>query len=150
MGGCAKAVIVVLVLGVIGTIGFLTMCGTAVKQVVDEHAAQEAAFQAQEAIPVTARQLNADYQANEVSANDKYKGKKLAVTGTVTDISVDIGGDPVLILDTGEMLESVHASFPKEAQNSLASVSKGTSVTVTCRGGMMVMKSPTLDDCVLN
>src|SRR4051812_16911126 len=41
------------------------------------------------AIPVLARDLYAAYQANEVAADDKYKGKKLAVVGAMTAIEKD-------------------------------------------------------------
>jgi hypothetical protein len=50
-------------------------------------AAEEKELKANSVV-VTNSQLFSDYQSNEVSADNKYKGKKLLVTGTVASIEV--------------------------------------------------------------
>lgn len=96
---------------------------------------------------VTARKLFADYQANEVSADNAYKGKALAVTGTVDSINKDITDDVYVSLSTSNEFMSVHArGLPKDVAAGLA---KGQQITVVCKGAGMIMSSPMLDDCAM-
>jgi hypothetical protein len=147
MGGCAKVAIVFGVLGILFVIIFFAMCGTAVKQAADQHVSQQADFAAQTALEVTAIQLYNDYHANEVAADSKYKDKKLAVTGTVNEIRVDIGGDPVVELNSGKPFQTVDAYFPKSAADNLTNLKKGDTATFTCRGGGMIIGDPQLRNC---
>jgi hypothetical protein len=41
-------------------------------------------------IEVSARKLFADYQANEIAADETYNGKVLKVSGTIRDIGNDL------------------------------------------------------------
>jgi len=49
-------------------------------------------------MPVLAGDLFADYRNNEISADSKYKGKVLAVSGKLDQVGKDITGDPYLTL----------------------------------------------------
>ena len=48
---------------------------------------------------ITARELNQSYTHNEVAADDKFKGKTIAVTGEIRKISKDIFDNTYLVLN---------------------------------------------------
>jgi hypothetical protein len=96
-------------------------------------------------IPLSADQLKREYDANEVAADMRYKGKTLIVTGTIRSIDKDFLDHPVLNLDTDDQFTSVQAIYPKEAANTLAEFHKGQTVSLKCRGHGRVLLSPMLD-----
>jgi hypothetical protein len=100
---------------------------------------------------VSAKQLYADYHANEVAADEKYKGKNLLVSGTIVSIDKDAFDNMQLRLSVGDQfgLEYVMATLDDSQKGKAMALAKGKSVTVVGRGGTMIMGSPTLDDCVL-
>jgi hypothetical protein len=101
-------------------------------------------------LAVTAPQLYRDYHRNEVSADTKYKGKTLAVTGRVTGISKDFAGGVYLTLDNGESeFLGIHAELQPSEVDKASTLSKGRTVTVVCEGGEMVIGTPILKDCVI-
>jgi hypothetical protein len=101
-------------------------------------------------ITVAATTLFEDYQANEVSADSKYKGKTLAVTGTLDAIRKDMMDNTVLDLRTSNQFMPVRAELAKSQEESAGSLAKGNQVTVTCKAKGMIMGSPMLDECVLS
>ncbi len=111
------------------------------------HAAEQAALPVPP-IEIDARNLWAAYNANEVAADNAYKGRVLAVTGEVSSIDKDMFDDVVLKLDTGKMFNDVHATLEKSEAGAAAALRKGTRVMVICKGKGMVMRSPMLEDCV--
>jgi hypothetical protein len=99
---------------------------------------------AEPAISVGARELFAPYNANEVAADQQFKGKRLRVIGTIESIDSDFGDEPVVLLSAGDF-QSVHVQgLPKDVAGTLA---KGQEITVACSGGGEVIGSPILDDC---
>lgn len=86
---------------------------------------------------VSARQLFADYDANEVAADDKYKDKVLVVSGTISDIGKDIVDTMYVTLETDGFM-NVQCMFADEHKSQLASASKGQSVNIKgkCEGKM--------------
>lgn len=95
------------------------------------------------AYELTAYELFNYYEANEVAADDKFKGKKIAVSGTIKDIGNDIMGDSYITLESGAYLGSVQCYLDKSV---VARLSKGQQIAVigTCKGLMM---SVILEDC---
>jgi len=91
---------------------------------------------------ITATQLIAEYEANEVSADNTFKGKTFYVAGTVLDIKKDILGKIYVILDGGNIIRRVQCYF--EDAETAGKMSKGMEVTFKgkCSGLMMnvVMK----------
>ncbi len=100
------------------------------------------------ALSVSARDLWAAYDANEVAADNSYKGRRLAVTGMVASIDKDVFGDIVVKLSTGKMFNDVHATMQKSEAGAAAGLSKSARVTVVCEGNGMIIGSPILADCV--
>jgi hypothetical protein len=95
---------------------------------------------------VTAIDLYDDYQANEVAADNKYRNKRLLVTGVVDEITKDFLDTPIVTLMTGSEFFYVSASFPKD-DIKVAELSKGWQVTLECRGQGMILGTPFLDRC---
>lgn len=88
-------------------------------------------------IRVMASQIVAEYAANEVAADARYKGKIICVSGTIGRIGKDILDRPYVILDGGEgEFRSVQASFEDKDLAQLAQLSKGQQVSIegTCDG----------------
>lgn len=89
---------------------------------------------------VSAEALIAAYSANEVSADAKYKGHRLIVTGAVATVSSGMFGPTVVI---GQGFNGVMASgLSKEFAGGL---NKGELVELTCKATGSTLGSPTLD-----
>lgn len=90
-------------------------------------------------INVSPRDLYADYEANEVAADLKYKDKVLVVRGVVDNIGKDITDDIYVTLKTGEMFGSIQCFFADSHVNEAASLAKGQTITIKgkCSGKMM-------------
>ncbi|HEX8919916.1 MAG TPA: hypothetical protein VF766_00470 [Pyrinomonadaceae bacterium] len=101
-------------------------------------------------IPVTATALYQDYEANEVAADEKYKGKTLAVSGTVDSIGKDITDTMYVTLNSGKQysITNVQCMFDDEHKNALSRLSKGQKITIKgrCDGKL---GNVFLKDCVL-
>ena len=90
-------------------------------------------------ITISAIRLYEDYKANEVAADEKYKGKILQVTGVVGNIGKDIVGIMYISLKTNDLIGSVQCMFAGEHKERISQISKGTKVTIKgkCSGLMM-------------
>ena len=84
---------------------------------------------------VMAADLFADYAANEVAADQKYRNTVVCVTGTVDVIGKDMLDRPYLLMRGTERQSvfGVQGLFPNEAESGLAAISKGQRITMTCR-----------------
>ena len=96
---------------------------------------------------VTSLNLAKDYHANEVAADDKYKGKRLFVAGRVQSIDKDAFDSMNILMATENPLMSIVATMNDDAKSSVVLLSKGQIVTLDCHGGGMVIGSPVLRDC---
>lgn len=106
------------------------------------------------AISISAEDLWSAYSANKVNADNLYKDKLLAVTGTIIDIGQDMFTKaPCVSLDTGGTLSlyPIQCFFPKMGgQNDLiAALSDGDSITIygTCNGTPVMQVQ--LSECFL-
>lgn len=88
---------------------------------------------AEQAIAVTATKLYADYKANEISADNTYKGKLVEVSGTVDNIGKDILDKPYISLKTGEIIGSVQCMLDDDAIAEASALAEGTKVTMQGR-----------------
>lgn len=84
-------------------------------------------------VEVSAKQLYADYDANEVSADDKYKGKVLRVTGVIETIGKDILGAPFVEFTT-HYGPGVQCMFDDSDKPKLATLKKGEKLVVLGTG----------------
>ncbi len=87
------------------------------------------------AIEISAVDLYAAYEANEVGADLKYKGKNLRVTGVITDISTDLLGYPTVSFGMDSYnISKVKATFNKSEASNVANLQKGQTITVNGTG----------------
>lgn len=100
------------------------------------------------AIEMTAAELHREYEENEVAADEKYKGKRLLVSGSVESIDKDFLDHIIVRLKTGQMFQSVMATMDDREKGAAAALKKRQAIAVLCRGGTRIVGSATLDDCV--
>jgi ABC-type glycerol-3-phosphate transport system substrate-binding protein len=103
----------------------------------------------QEAISVTADELEKAYAENEVAANEKYKDKTLKVTGKIYSIESGIGDVPYVVFQSKDQfsLNQVQAKFADSNKSKIATLKKKASLTVVCKSAGEVAGSPMLEDC---
>lgn len=97
-----------------------------------------------------AENLYKDYDANEVAADEKYKGKLIAVTGTIQSINKDAFGNVVVRLNTSNQFMGVVAVIISTDERSAARLEKHKIVWLYCEGSGRVVGSPTLKNCHIN
>ena len=95
---------------------------------------------------VLAPKLYLDYQANEVRADNIYKGKRLAVRGIVAEIRKDFTNSVVIALGT-DAFETVDAHLVEDDSSKAAELHKWEIVNLICDGDGMIMTSPQLGNC---
>lgn len=116
-------------------------------RVAEAEAAADAAAVGQAALTVDAAQLFADYEANEVAADNTYKGKLLSVSGTVAGINKDFTDDIYVEVATANPFASIHARGI--APDVAASLAKGSKITLECDGAGLLLMSPVLENCTV-
>ena len=95
---------------------------------------------------IPAKDLTASYEANEVNADENYKGKTFYVSGKITDIKKDMLDDIYVTLEGDQTFREVQCYFDDKATAS--KLSKGMNVTFKgkCDGLMM---NVLMKDCQL-
>jgi len=96
---------------------------------------------------LTASQLFAAYHENEIAADNQFKGKSLAVTGSLDSINKDIFNNGYLVLHDGNEFEGVHATLTDDSMKSAGRLSPGQEITLICTGQGMIVGSPVLKEC---
>lgn len=81
--------------------------------------------------------LVAAFEANEVNATERLKGKTVLLTGTIEKIGLDVLNNPYIVLGPTSGFRKVQCQFADKA--AVASLNKGQQVTLRgeCRGLMM-------------
>lgn len=100
-------------------------------------------------LEVTAAQLFTAYQANEVAADQQYKGRALLVKGSVGSIDKDAFGNVIVQLATSNPFMPVRATLESGEKAKAAGLSKGQAIAVACEGGGMLIGDPVLSDCTI-
>lgn len=125
------------------------LSGDDVTNTVDQ---SENAEQAQTQTPtaVITTEMIADFDKNQLAAEEKYKGKLLEFTAMVKNISEDFTGNPFLSLvpeDADEMYfgTSIQCVFKDKSQ--LTSLENGQTVTVRGTGDVMTIGIVSVKDC---
>ena len=111
----------------------------------------------------TAEELYRDYQSNEVSADEKYRGKAVTISGIMGSVAKSFNDAPYLLYAVGKLsFGCVHADLfevqIKIGQNGItgcsvnekvANIKRGQEVNMTCIGRGMLMGTPMLEDCII-
>jgi hypothetical protein len=154
MAGLFQLLASLLVSPVVYFVGIVILAGSMAAASDDASVSMSAAEEAarvedvatKTALPVDAAALWAAYDANEVAADQQYKGQALAVSGTVKSFDSSMGDEPVVMLEAGDF-DAVHVRDLPAA--TAAGLAKGQRITVQCTGDGEVMGSPMLGDCNL-
>ncbi len=102
---------------------------------------------AENLVSVTSVELSKDYEENTVAADQKYKGKKFKVTGSITSIDTDFTGAPYLTLTGFNEFSNPQFKFDEDSKGKIASLKKGNKVTLICEGDGDVIKTAMSKDC---
>jgi hypothetical protein len=102
---------------------------------------------AQQTISVSAQKLWMDYHANEVAADNQYKGNRLVVQGQVESINKDFTDGVYVSFWAPNKFEPVNAYIESDYQAQAAGLQIGQIITVDCKGGGMLVGSPVLKGC---
>jgi tRNA_anti-like len=96
-------------------------------------------------IDVTASQLESEYRANEVRADQQFRGWLLRVTGVVDRIT-NIGAHPRVMLRSDDILGGVTCSLDDRPQEA-AELERGEHIVVVGIGDGSLIGSPMLREC---
>lgn len=99
---------------------------------------------------VSAVKLWSDYQANEVAADNVYKGRRLAVSGQVSGIKKDFMDKSFLTLASPNEFMDVHADLEDEYVSEAANLRQGQMILLECDGAGMMIGSPILKNCSIH
>jgi tRNA_anti-like len=100
------------------------------------------------AVKVTAGQLFAAYQANEMAAQQKYGNKTLEVSGIIDGVDLDFSDNPVVKLKTSNPIMAVSVTLTSETQKAAAAYAKGQKISFLCEELSEVISMPQLKECV--
>jgi hypothetical protein len=96
---------------------------------------------------ITAAELWAAYGADVPKADARFKGRTVAVTGTIVDVRRDYKGNLLLRLATGDALETVRATVVTHDDNQRTAPMRGQTVALRCTGRGAAIGAPLLDGC---
>ena len=91
---------------------------------------------------VTAAQLWSAFNDNEVAAEDRYKGRLVAVTGKISKIATSITGAPEVTMNVDQYgMATVTFDFPRDARAQIAKLKKGSVAKISgeCKGFLLGM-----------
>lgn len=117
----------------------------------DPMAAWKAKLKArQPSTTVTIGELVKAYEANEVAADNKYKGRWLLVAGKVDSVKKDILDDAFVTIGSGKQFEVVQGQcyFDDSEKQALADLERGQTIGVVCKGDGLLMNVQ-LRECIL-
>jgi hypothetical protein len=102
---------------------------------------EEAPAAKEEVVDVRIGEILSAYKANEVGADNRYKGKLIRTTGVIDSVKKDIMDNLYVTIGTGASFEipQVQAFFDDSMNNQLGQLQKGTKLTVVCRVDGLMM-----------
>lgn len=98
---------------------------------------------------VSARQLYAAYQENEISADATYKGKRVEISGVVASIESDLSDMPLVMLEGGDVTETDTVNLSGLSKAQAASLTKGQNAVFQCTVQGEVLGVPLLEACTV-
>ncbi|WP_462323220.1 OB-fold protein [Halochromatium sp.] len=82
---------------------------------------------------LSASELFAIYERNEIVAEDSYNGRRIDISGRISALKQAMMGAPIVLLEAGSSNKLVSCHFPKKAQTELAGLKVGDQVSFSCR-----------------
>ncbi len=133
---------------VVGLFALVLLVGVLSPRTSQQAKQQQSQQAAVATMQVNAGELARAYEVNSVAADQRFKGTRFNVTGTVVDIATDILGDPYVTLDGGvNMFMQPQFSFSKSNAAMVSGLRRGDAVTFACRGKGDIAKTPMSGDC---
>jgi hypothetical protein len=84
-----------------------------------------------ETVEITSKDLSAEYDKNEIAADNKFKGKTVKVTGKVEDIGKDFMDEVYITLEGQDIFQGVQVYFKNSGEEeTAATLEKGQDVTI--------------------
>ncbi|MGY2186183.1 OB-fold protein [Pseudomonas sp. SDO5591_S426] len=142
-----------LILGVLAMAGTPSSTSSHNSNSVASQAAVSSPAAAAPAEPIkayTASQVASSYEENTVAADMQFKGKRVQVSGRITDINTDFMGKPYLVLAGTNQFMGPQFKFDKSDMSVMATLKKGATVKVICTGKGDVVKTPMFEDCEMS
>lgn len=101
-------------------------------------------------IKIKASEYASAYENNEIEADNRFKGKSIAVTGLVTGINKGFMDEVYLTFRGVNSFSDVTASYiaSDSVKKELSTYSKGDVVKALCKGDGKAIISSAFDDCV--
>lgn len=101
----------------------------------------------EEVLTIDYNQLYKEYMDNPISADAKYKGKILKLTGKVDTIDREIAGNTYITFKI-DFLKDIRITFKKSEESKVADLKKGQQVTIKgeCTGTLL-STTVALNDC---
>lgn len=87
------------------------------------------------------------YKSNVLSADKKFKGNVVGISGTIVDINTDILGSPYLVIVGDSQQDRIRIEFGKEYMDYVTSLSTGEDVSLACLGHGSLMGMPLMENC---
>lgn len=100
-------------------------------------------------IKATVEELEQAYEDNEAGAQLKYGGRRVAVTGIVETIHLDMTDDVVLQLQGMSAYSPVPMTISYATKDKAGPIKKGQTITAICRNITEELAQPQLEDCDL-
>ena len=101
-------------------------------------------------IKISAVQLSQEYNDNQVSADQSYKGKLIEVSGIIDSIGKDILDEPYVTLKGIETsFFGIQCMFNKSKEDKLANLVKGQTITLTGKVSGELIGNVIVRDCDL-
>lgn len=134
-----------------GFIALIVVIGVTASPTDNATKSEPATVSAAPPMPATAQEILTRYKDNEVAADQKFKGKKLAVSGKVDAIQSGMGDAPFLVLVAGGEYEfnKPQAHMENSEKDKVVALKKGQMVKLVCTGNGEIAGTPMLSDCVL-
>jgi|GEM_PF-2402870 len=95
---------------------------------------------------ISANELDIEYGKNEISAENKYKGKLIIVTGKVTEISTAFDGTPYVSI-ASDIYGMAYVKCYFEDKNSITSINTDDKVKIEGVVSNYTYGHPTLEQC---
>jgi hypothetical protein len=100
---------------------------------------------------VTADELEQAYRINTVAADDRFKGRRLLVSGLVQDINTDISDDVyIAFASRSDSFSRPQAHLASSERSTAAKLVPGQAIQLLCVGAGDIVKSPMLRNCVFS
>jgi len=80
---------------------------------------------------ISAKELFTAYEANTVAADQKYKGKKIKITGTIAAAGTDLFGKTFALFEVGHSVNVVRCTFPDSAKSAVTTLKPKQPATFT-------------------